>query len=300
MDALAHSAYLNGKTLPLAEVKVSALDRGFLFGDGVYEVARIYRGRPFLFDEHWARLGRSLDALRIGSLDLLRLKHDALALIAASGVQEGTIYVQVTRGAAPLRSHAFPKAPGPDRNPYEDTFPPETTPTTFMYVLPLAEAHAALRERGARAITYPDQRWGRCDIKSLNLLGNVFAAQAAKEAGAFEAILVDAKGIVTEGSHTSVFAVIGGALHTMPLGHEILPGITRAAVLRLASELGIPVEEAPLPVAGLKGADEVFLTGTTTEVLPIVRVDDADIGTGSPGPLTRALEAAYRALVARD
>lgn len=272
-------ANLNGKQMPLAEAVVPALDRGFLFGDAVYEVLRVYGGRPWLLEQHWQRLARSLDAIRIGGVDLDRLRRRLLETIAAGSFTEAVAYIQITRGAGPTRSHVFPT---------------EITPLEFLYVQPFADAHVAARERGIAAITLPDLRWDLCDIKSTNLLANVLAGQAAKEAGCDEALLYLPDGTLTEGTRTSVFGVLDGQLLTMPASHAILPGITRALVLRLAERANVPVRNQSLVRDDLPRVSELFLTGTGSEVLGIVRVDGQTIGDGRPGPITRRLEEAYR------
>lgn len=271
-------ADLNGKRMPLSEVMIPALDRGFLFGDAVYEVLRIYRGKPWLMDEHWRRLGRSLEAIRIGGVDLEQLRGRLLDTIAAGGFQEAIAYIQVTRGAGATRSHGFP---------------PKATPLEFLYVAEFPDPYVEGRRNGAGAIALPDIRWDRCDIKSTNLLANVLATQAAKEAGAIEALLYLPDGTMTEGTHTSFFGVLDGQLLTTPNSNAILPGITRGLVLRLAQRAKIPVQEHVLMRDDLRRVSELFLTGTTSEVLPIVTVDGQPIGNGKPGPVTRRMQEAY-------
>ena len=273
-------AYLNGEWLPLSEAKVSVLDRGFLFGDGVYEVVRVYGGKPFLLEEHLDRLANSLDAVRISGVDRGLLSQLAHECLAREPLREAILYFQITRGAPATRTHAFPAVP--------------VRPTVFLFALPFDDAKARLRESGASVRSFPDLRWRRCDIKSINLLGNVFAAQSAKEGDVLEAVLVGGDGLVTEGSATNVFAVIGGILRTMPVGDRILPGITRARVLDLARKLDLRIEERGFTLDELKGAEEAFLPGTTTEVLPIVRCDEHRIADGTPGPLTRRLQSVFR------
>jgi D-alanine transaminase len=266
--------------MPLADVRIPALDRGFLFGDAVYEVIRVYAGRPFLFDEHIARLARSLEAIRIHGIELPRLKQRVLDTIAAGPFREATVYIQVTRGAAP-RSHPFPA---------------NVEPLEFLYVQPFIDPYVETRTHGVAVITTPDLRWERCDIKSTNLLANVLAAQAAKEAGAFEAVFHLADGRLLEGTHTSLFGVLDGRLLTAPQSPGILPGITRGLILRLAREQQVPLHEHTLMLPDLARVSELFLTGTTSEVMPVVRVDRQAIGDGSPGPVTRRLQEAYRRL----
>lgn len=268
----------NGAAMPLSEATVSVLDRGFLFGDGVYEVLRVYGGRPFLLREHMARLRRSLEAIRIDA-DEERLEQRMHATLNESGVESGMIYVQVTRGTAP-RTHRFPEPP--------------VAPNELIYVEAIeSDPYGEHRDEGAKLLTMDDIRWRRCDIKSVNLLGNCLAAQAAVEAGCLEALLVDRDGMITEGSHTSVFPVRDGKILATPLGPHILPGITRGLMVKLAERAGIAIVEDRLPRSELAAIDEMFLTGTTSEVLPVTQVDGRAIGDGRPGPVTRRLVATY-------
>lgn len=272
--------YLNGEYLPKTEARVSVDDRGFLFGDGVYEVTRALRGRLFAEAAHWRRLESGLTALRIRppegfGMEALRALSERL--LRENGLHEGdaTVYVQLTRGAAP-RVHAFPS--------------PETPPTVYATVAPF-QVPWDVRRRGVAAITHPDQRWARCDLKTVNLLPNVLAKQHAKEAGAWEAVLVR-DGVVTEGASTNVLGVVDGQLYTHPNGPRILPGVTRDVVLGLARELGLRVHEVPLRLEERHRWQELFLTGTTTDVQPVGSLDGTPVGNGQPGPITRALQAA--------
>jgi D-alanine transaminase len=274
-------ANVNGTLQPLDQVRISPLDRGFLFGDAVYEVLRIYRGKPFLLDEHLARLERSLRAIRIGGVDVQMLRGRLLETIAAGPFGEAICYIQITRGAAP-RSHPFPAA---------------VKPLEFLYVAEFEDSYSQLRETGGRVVTQPDVRWDRCDIKSTNLLPNVLAAQAAKEAGAVEAVFVLPDGTLTEGARTSLFGVREGTLLTAPATNAILPGITRGLVLRIAAERKIPVAERVLKLEEAPQLTELFLTGTTSEVLPIIHLDERSIGKGQPGPITRQMQEGYRSMV---
>jgi D-alanine transaminase len=274
---IAALANINGEPMPLAEAKVSALDRGFLLGDAVYEVLRVYAGKPWLADEHFERLRRSLEAVRIGGIDLGRVRRRMMETIAAGRFREATAYIQITRGAAP-RAHPFPA---------------NATPLEFLYVQEFVDPYREARQTGAAVLTQPDIRWDRCDIKSTNLLGNVLAMQAAREAGCVEALLYLPDGTLTEGTHTSFFGVLGNTLLTAPLTNAILPGITRSLTLRLAGKADIPVREHVLKREDLGRVSELFLTGTTSEVLPVVRVDGQPIGDGKPGPVVRRLQAAY-------
>lgn len=273
-------ACLDGAILPPEEARVPVTDRGFLFGDAVYEVCRIYQGRCWLEDEHMARLRRSLREMRIGPVDFDRLGRRMHDTISRSGVEEGTVYVQITRGVAPRR-HAFPEPP--------------VEPTELILVQPYDDAPtAALRESGVAVISHPDWRWRRCDVKSTNLLGNVLANQAAQEAGAYEAVLVEPDGTVTEATHSSLLWVRDGRLEATPEGPGILPGTTRQAMLRLAREEGLTFAGATVALADLLAADEVLLAGTTIEVLPVTSIDGQSVSHGRPGPVTRRLQAAFR------
>jgi D-alanine transaminase len=275
-------ANVNGAILPLEDVKIPAQDRGFLFGEAVYEVLRLYQGRAWMEAEHFERLKNSLAAIRIGGINLAALQSRMRQTIAAGKFSEAVVYIHVTRGAAPRR-HAFP---------------PNTIPLEFFYVQDYDDRPTSqARAHGTRVITYPDLRWGRCDIKSTNLLANVLANQAASEAGASEALLYLADGTLSEGSHSSFFTVQGGTLYTTPLKANILPGITRNLLIRLAQKADIPVREQPLRRDDLFKIDEIFLTGTTSEVVPVVKVDSKPIGTGQPGPMAnRMLELHQKAV----
>jgi len=272
-------AYLNGEYIPAEEARVPIDDRGFLFADGVYEVARVYDGRIFKMAEHLRRMSEGLAAIRIEFPDIGGLAQVAERLLEENGLRSGsaTIYIQVTRGVAP-RKHAFPAG---------------VQPTVFLAARAYQDAPASYWSDGVAAIRYPDIRWARCDIKSVALLPNVLANQAAHEVDAFEALFVR-DGVVIEGSHSNLAAVIGGAVVTYPRSNYILPGITRDTVLRLAPDLGIPVREGPIYDHELFQVEELFLLGTTTEVMPIVQVDGKQIGGGKPGAVTKRLLEAYR------
>ena len=276
-------AYLNGKVLARSSATVSVEDRGFIFGDGVYEVWRVVNGRLFETERHLARLTFGLRELRIAQPDVLTIggiEQIADQLLRESGFADGeaTFYVQVTRGVAP-RTHQFPAA--------------TVAPTVYATVNRFAPPEE-LRARGATAITIPDVRWLRCDIKTIQLLPNVLAKQAAVERGAIDALMIR-DGVVTEGSHANVIAVLDGTIRTHPTNHLILPGITRAIVLDLARAFGIPVSEEPFAESDIARLDELFLAGTTTDVMPIVRVNDRPVASGAPGPITMRLLKAFRA-----
>lgn len=271
--------YLNGEYVPLEEARVSVEDRGFLFADGVYEVVRVYGGEPYRMRAHMDRMERGLHALRIQLRESEAIERAAHRLLEENGVTgDGAIYIQVTRGAAP-RKHAFP--------------PPGTRPTVYVAAKPYTPHPPEYWEDGVGAITVPDNRWARCDIKSIALLPNVLANQAAHAADAFEALFVK-DGVVLEGSHSNLWGVRAGRLVTYPASNYILPGITRARVFELADELGIPVEEGMIHAGELFDMDELFLSGTTTEIMPVVRVDGRDVVDGEPGPITRKLIRAFR------
>jgi D-alanine transaminase len=272
----------NGEQMPLADVRVSVLDRGFLFGDAIYEVLRIYEGRPFLEPRHFDRLRRSLDKVAI-HCDVDRLQQRMHETLARANVDDGMVYMQVTRGEAP-RAHRFPDPP--------------VRPNELIAVSAFADPpYAAVRATGAAVITVPDMRWKRCDIKSTNLLANCMAAQQAHEAGATEAIMVAPDGTLNEGSHTSLFGVRDGGILTAPLGQNILPGITRGLLTELAAQADIPLQDEPLHLDMLGSVDELFLTGTTSAVLPVTVIDGRPVGDGTPGPVTRRLVAAYETFV---
>ncbi len=276
-------ACLNGELLPVDQARVPIWDRGFLFGDAVYEVMRIYQGRCWLEDQHMARLRRSLGELEFPALDLDQLAARTHRTISASGIAEGTVYIHLTRGVAP-RAHAFPNPPVP--------------PTELIVVRSFDDKPTAkLRETGVTAISRPDQRWGRCDIKTTNLLANVVALEAARRAEAFETILVGPDGLVTEATHTSVLWIRNGCLQGTPEGPEILPGTSRQYLQGLAKEHRVPYSDARVTLDELIGADEVLLAGTTTEVIAITQIDGKTIGDGTPGPLVRRLQAIYRQAV---
>lgn len=273
-------AFVNGRFLPWKDATVSIDDRGFQFGDGVYEVVRTYRGAPFELAAHLDRLNRSAKELSLPQpYSRAQWKQWIDQGLGQAGYQEAKVYIQITRGAAP-RDHAFP---------------PEIPPTVVMTIREIHPLKLQIRQDGVSARTCEDLRWGRCDIKSLNLLGNVLAREEAKKAGVFEAILVK-DGLVTEGSLSNVMAVQSGTIVTAPEGPQILSGVTRTIVLGLAEKEDLSVEERFLSVDSLYAADEVFLTGTTLEVLGVVQIDGRTIGSGRPGPITKTLAARWSIL----
>jgi D-alanine transaminase len=279
-------AYVNGRYRPHPEAMVHVEDRGYQLADGVYEVVAVHDGRFVDEQPHLDRLDRSLFELRIGwPMTPAALKLVMRELVRRNRLRNGILYVQVTRGVAP-RDHAFPKtrvAPG--------------LVMTTKRARTLAPG--AVRD-GVAVITIPDIRWGRCDIKSVALLPNVLGKQAAHEAGAFEAWQVTASGVVTEGTSTNAWIVTReGRVVTHPPGPQILNGVTRLTVLRLAAESQIAVEERPFTFEELKSAREAFLTSTTSHVLPVTRVDGELVGDGKPGRIARRLRELYIAELGR-
>ena len=274
--------YLNGQFLPSEKATLSVLDRGFIFGDGVYEVWRVIEGKLFEHQRHDQRLRRGLKAIEITvpDKDIDALAGAAQRLLADNDLLHGeaAFYVEVTRGTA-SRTHAYP--------------PAGTRPTIFAMANRFEVPHA-LREAGAKAITQPDVRWLRCDIKTVQLLPNCMAKQKAQAAGAMEAIFVR-DGVVTEGTHSSVFGVKNGELRTHALGPLILTSITREVILEIAREQGVPAREDSFSAKELFELDELFVAGTTTDITPIVDVDGRRIGSGKPGPITKALYAGLQA-----
>lgn len=274
--------YLNGEYLPRSEAKLSVDERGFFFGDGVYEVTRAVDGRLFESARHLKRLARGLRELRLDPpLSLEEIEQVSLELLRRNDITsgEGTVYLQITRGAAPRTHH----------------FPPVGTPCTVFLSAQRFALPSDKRASGVAVVTYPDIRWSRCDIKTVNLLAAVMAKQHAVDHGVFEAIFVK-ESAVTEGSHTNVFGVIDGELRTYPSSNLILSGITRDVVLEVARELGVPVNETPFHTHHLPDLQECFLTGTTTDVMPVVSIDGVAVGDATPGKVTMAL---YDALAAR-
>jgi len=261
--------HLDGELLPLAEARISPLDRGFLFADGVYEVIPVHRGRPFRLLQHLERLDRSLAAIR------LRNPHDAAGwwailepLLAAAGEPEVLLYLQVTRGADPGRTHLFPAAP---------------RPTVFAFASPYPVPAAALLDEGVAAALLTDIRWDRCDIKSVALLANVMLRQQAADQGAAEALLVR-DGLLLEGSSSSVFMCVGGTLVTPPNDHRILPGTSRDAVLELAHGW-LPTEVCEIEARAVANCDELWIASSGRGVLPVTSVDGEPVGNGKPGHL---------------
>lgn len=270
--------YLNGEYLPADEARVPVLDRGFIFGDGVYEVIPAYNGKLFRLDEHLQRLENSLQATRIpGPFDREEWRAILEALVRKNGGGDQSVYLQVTRGIA-AREHGFPE---------------KVKPTVFIMCNPLQAVDDRIREAGVCAITLEDSRWKHCDIKAITLLPNILLRQQAVDAGCTEAILVR-DGLVTEGAASNVFMVRDGQIRTPPKSRQLLPGITRDLVVELARQHGLDCREQDIPVATLAEADEIWLTSSTKEILPVTHLDGRPVGDGRPGPVWARMFAIYQ------
>lgn len=272
-------AYLNGNYQPLAETQVSVMDRGFLFGDGVYEVIPVYARKSFRLNEHLQRLRACLSTIRIANPHS-DAEWQAIIerVIASSDSADQQIYLQVTRGIAPVRNHAFPA---------------DAKPTVLVMSDPLLPPDAALFASGVTAVSAADFRWLRCDIKTTSLLANCLLRQIAIDAGCAETVLFR-DGILTEGAASNIFVVKDGVLLAPQKNHLMLPGITYDVVLEIAAHSGIPYVVRDITAAEVKAADELLLTSSTREVLPIVALDERPVGSGQPGAMARRLAAAYQ------
>jgi D-alanine transaminase len=270
--------FINGSFVPFEEAKIPIMDRGFLFADGIYEVSAVINGRLIDNEPHLARLDRSLKEIRISNpyspADWTRLEEE---IVARNRLEEGLVYMQVTRGAAE-REYVFPK---------------DATPTVVMFTQPKNMIASPLAETGAAVITVPDLRWKRRDIKSIGLLAQVLAKQAAAEAGVSEAWMVE-DGLITEGGSSTAFILTHERkVVTRPLSTAVLPGITRLSVMRLAKENGLTIEERAFSVDEALGAAEAFLTSASSLVMPVVSIDGKPVGDGKPGAMTRRLRRVY-------
>ena len=267
---VADPVYLNGQFLPLAEAGISPLDRGFLYGDGVYELVPVYSRKAFRLDEHLTRLQATLDGIKLANpLDPAGWRAVIEKLIAGAPWDDQSIYLQVTRGADNKRDHAFP--------------PASVAPTAFAFASPLVTTAPEVRAKGVAAITVGDQRWARCDLKVISLLANILARQQAVEAGCAEAILIR-DGFMKEGAASNIFVVKNGVLHAPPKTQLMLPGITYDLVLELATCYGQPLKVAEISENELRDADEVWMTSSTKEILAITTLDGQPVGNGKPGP----------------
>lgn len=275
------TVYLNGEFIPKEKAFISVDDRGFLFGDGIYEVTAAYKGRLYHWDRHLARANRGLNALRI-DFDPATLEDIHYRLLKENGLEEASVsyvYLQITRGVA-KRTHKFPPNP--------------VDPTVYMFAGEYQRPARERWEQGYTSVTVNDVRWARRDLKTIQLLANVMGAQAPVDRGADEIVFVQ-DGMAIEGSHNNLFMVFGDTIVTHPLSNQILGGITRSVVFDLAADLGYEIQERCVPLEEMFQADEIFHTGTLSEVKPCIAVDGKPIGTGKVGPVTRALFDAFLA-----
>lgn len=272
------AVYLNGEFMPLEKARIPVLDRGFIFGDGVYEVIPAYSRHPFRLPEHLRRLQNSLDAIRLANpmtdAEWTRLIHD---LIARNAGEDQSVYLQVTRGVA-KRDHVFPE---------------DARPTVFVMSGPLATPAKDLIDNGVPCITATDYRWLKCNVKSVSLLANCLLRQSAADAGAVEVVLFR-DGYLTEASASNVFVVRNGKLLAPPKNHLVLPGITYDVVLELAAAQGIPVEVRDIPEQEVRSADELWVTSSTKEVLAVATLDGRPVGSGRPGAVFKVIHQAYQ------
>jgi D-alanine transaminase len=270
--------YFNGAWVPLEEAHVSVLDRGFIFGDGIYEIIPVYARRPFRLEEHLRRLQHSLDGIRLQNPHTMAEWVQLIGkLVAAQKYGNQSIYMQITRGAAP-RDHAFPK---------------NVAPTVLLMANPLGEPHPELIENGVAAITGKDIRWGRCDLKTLNLLPNVLGRQAAVEHGCVETVMFR-EGVLTEGAASNIFVVKDGVILAPLKDHRVLPGITYDVVLELAAENHMKTNIRDIAEAEVREADELWLTSSSREIQAIVTLDGKPVGSGKPGPVYKRMYMLYQ------
>jgi D-alanine transaminase len=274
--------YFNGSYIEKEKVSISPDDRGFLFGDGTYEVIRVYQGRTFRLGQHLKRLMRSLREIKIDGIEGSLFEEVAQNLIKKNPeiAEDATLYIEITRGVA-VRNHLFPNRIHP----------------TIYASLAETGSNTEQRENGIKIILQPDERWGRCDIKSISLLANIMAAEEARRQDAYESVFVK-DGMITEGTRTNIAAIFDKCVHTHPSDYRILGGITRDAVLEICRNRNIPVIEKPFTEKRLFKADEIFLMGTSTEIMPVIKVNETQIQKGLPGPITRTLQNEFRVLIA--
>ncbi|MGM0103526.1 D-amino-acid transaminase [Enterococcus sp. AZ141] len=269
----------NDQIVDREAVKIDIEDRGYQYGDGIYEVIRIYNGRCFMLGEHMTRLESSAQKIKLTlPYTIPKLTENLKLLVKTEGITEGEIYLQITRGIASPRNHEFPSA---------GAVKGVVTANVIPFERPLEMQHA-----GLSATVLPDERWLHCDIKSLSLLGNLLALDQAIEAG-FDDALLQRDGCFTEASASNLWFVIDGIVYTHPDGRLVLPGITKMKVLQLCQQLEIPYREEPVPVEALNNAQECFLTNSVWEIVPIVKVDGKSVGNGTLGSITKRLQAAY-------
>jgi len=271
--------YLNGEWQDLASARISPMDRGFLFGDGVYEVIPAYSGQLFRLDEHLRRLGNSLKAIGMANpMTLAQWGEVVREAVARNPWTDQSVYLQVTRGAGPVRNHAYPK---------------DVAPTVFLMSEPLVTPDETMRAQGVAAVSAADFRWLRCDLKSVSLLANCMLKQIAAEHGCAETVLFR-DGFLSEGASSSIFVVIDGTVLVPPKSHLMLPGITYDVVLELARDRGMPHRVREVLEDEVRAADELWMTSSTKEVLPITRLDDRPVGKGKPGPLAAQMIGWYQ------
>ena len=272
------SVFLNGRFMPDAEATISVFDRGFVFGDGVYELVPVYSRQPFRLDDHLRRLQASLDGIRLDNPYGMNGWRDLIQqLVELHDFADQSVYIQVTRGVAP-RDHPFPKG---------------VPPTVFMFAQPLVTAPAELKRAGVCAVTAVDNRWSRCNIKAISLLANILLRQQAVDAGCAETVLLR-DGWLTEGTASNIFVVKNGVLLAPPPSNMMLTGITYDVALELAASHAIPLEVRPICEAEVRGADELWMTSSTKEIMAIVKLDGIAVGAGVPGPLAQRMDALYQ------
>ena len=277
------NAYLNGRFLPLADAKVPVLDRGFVFGDGVYELVPVYSKKPFRLDEHLRRLQGSLDGIRLANPhDVTGWRERILQLIALQDFADQSLYIQITRGT-----------PDEGQLPRDHAFPKGAPPTVFMFAQPLVTATPEQKAAGVCAVTAVDNRWLRCNIKAISLLANILLRQQAVDVDCAETVMLR-DGFLTEGAASNVFVVKNGVLMAPPPSNLMLTGITYDVVLELAATHGIPHEVRAITEAELRAADELWMTSSTREVMAIVKLDGAPVGAGVPGPLAQRMDGLYQ------
>ncbi|HEY9100010.1 MAG TPA: D-amino acid aminotransferase [Thiobacillus sp.] len=277
------TVYLNGAFMPLSEARIPVLDRGFIFGDGVYEMVPVYSRQPFRLDNHLRRLQGSLDAIRLANPHGVNVwRERILELIAQQDFDDQSVYIQITRGV-----------PGPEHALRDQVAPQGAQPTVFMFAQPLAMASTALKASGVCAVTAADSRWQRCDIKSISLLANVLLRQQSADAGCAETVMLR-DGMLTEGSASNIFVVKNGVLLAPPPSNLMLTGVTYDVVLELATANGIPHEVRAISEAEVRSADELWMTSSTKEIMAIVKLDGVAIGTGVPGPLAQQMDRLYQ------
>ncbi|MHB1083857.1 MAG: D-amino acid aminotransferase [Thiobacillus sp.] len=277
------SVYLNGQFMPLAEAKIPVLDRGFIFGDGVYELVPVYSGQPFRLDGHLRRLQTSLDGILLDNPHGTdQWRELILQLIALQDFADQSVYIQVTRGT-----------PGLAQLPRDQAFPKGVPPSVFMFTQPLVPASAEQKAVGVCAVTAADTRWLRCNIKSISLLANILLRQQAVDAGCAETVMLR-DGFLTEGAASNIFVVKDGVLFAPPASNLMLTGVTYDVVLELAASYAIPYEVRAITEAEVRSADELWMTSSTKEIMAIVKLDEMAVGAGVPGPMARQMDGLYQ------